>query len=309
MKIKALILVLLVLVTIFVISKLYDGKKGESTLLTDLIEVDTADISGICFYPQSYDKKELKLHKVGNEWKLSYDDKTVTADQNAIKSILTELDGLKPKRLVSNSEEKWEKYELTDSLGTSIRIESNGEIVTSLMLGKFNYNEQTRTGVSFVRLTDDTKVYSTDGFISMAFNREPNTFRNRSLIQAESNDWTRITFNYPADSSFTLSSNNGTWMLDGLQVDSMTTANYVSSLSRLGGNDFIDDDFNSTMAQPDYTITIEGANQSIITLDAYNIVSLNDIAIVSSQNIDSKFSGNSGDIFKRTFVSKHKFVQ
>ncbi len=308
MKIKALLIILVALIVIFGISKFYDNKKGESTMLTDLVDVDTSEITAIYFYPKEFDKKEIKLFKENNKWNLSYDDKVVAADENSINSILVQIDGLKPKRLVANSKDKWEKYEVTDSLGIVVKIESNGNLVSNLVIGKFDYNQNTRAGTSYVRLKDDKKVYLTDGFVSMAFNRSPDTYRNRSLINADSKDWTRISFNYPADSSFVLTKNNDSWIIDGVQVDSMATANYINSLSRLGGNGFVDEDLNTSISQPDYTITIEGNNLNPITLDAYNAAALNDIVIVSSQNKDSKFSGNAGKIFERIFVGKQKFV-
>lgn len=281
--------------------------KGESTLRAYLIDVDTSEISGMYLYPTANDFKEIKFFKEGNNWKIDNDGSIIMADNNTLKSMMVELGGLRVVRLASNNKDKWAKYEVTDSLGTKVKIESDGKIVSTIILGKFDYNQETRVASNYVRIEGEDRVYVANGYASMSFNRDLASFRNRSLIETDISGWNRITYNYPGDSSFVLVMTDGYWMADGLATDSMATANYVSSLSRLGGSGFVDNaDIN--LSQPQFSVVIEGANASPITIEAFADYSTEDFIIVSSENSEGKFSGLAGDLFSRIFVGKSKFA-
>ena len=269
MKSKTLIIIFAVLIVILGINYFMEKQQGDRTLLGDLVEADTSALTAISIYPKSNGKQEIRFEKEGDEWILVFEDKKVTADKNTLQSILREIQDLKPSRLASSSESKWEKYEVTDSLGIGVKIEVDGDVIADLIFGKFDYNQQTRKAVSYVRLTGKDKVYAVDGYLSMTFDRDIESFRDRSLIMADQMQWTRVTYSYPGDSSFVLiKGDDGRWLADGMMVDSLVCANYLSSMARLGGSVFVDD-FDISQNTPSHTITFEGENMEVITLNAY----------------------------------------
>ena len=307
MKSKTLILILILLVIILGANYYIENKKGDRTLLADFIEADTSEITAFRIYPNEFGKKEVKFLREDNHWAVEYDGKHVKADKSTMMSMLRDLQDLKPSRLASTSEKKWEKYEVTDSLGVEAKIEVEGEMVSDLIFGKFDYNQQTRSAASYVRINGENETYAVKAYLSMTFNRKPDAFRDRSLIMADKFNWTRVIYDYPGDSSFVLSRDTaGYWTANGLPVDSITCANYLSSMARLGGNGFVDE-FEPSTATPDYTITFEGENIDKITLDAYNYSAPHNHVIVSSENPSTVVSGTD-DLFNRTFVPITNFI-
>ncbi|MEA3444159.1 MAG: DUF4340 domain-containing protein [Bacteroidota bacterium] len=306
MKSKTLLIILAILVILLSLNYYMDIKKGDRTLLADLVDADTSEISTISIYPKAFNKKEIKFIKEGDEWMLAFDDIKTGTDENTMKSILGEIQNLKPARLASTSDSKWEKYEVNDSLGIEVKITDNDGELTELVFGKFDYNQQNRKSASYVRLAGEEEVYAVDGYLSMTFDRGPESFRNRSLIEANHLLWTRITYNYPGDSSFVMISEKGRWHIDGIGTDSLSTTNYLASMSRLGGNQFVDD-FDISQSTPSHTIVFEGENLETITLDAYPTGDAHGYAIVSSENKHAIVSGGS-DLFDRTFISKNTYL-
>ncbi len=306
MKSKTLIIILAILVVILGINYFMEKKKGDRTLLADLVEADTSTISTIAIYPKSYNKEEIKFLKEGDEWMVAFEDVKVGTDENTMKSILRDIHGLKPSRLASTSDEKWEKYEVTDSLGIEVKITDNEGEETHLIFGKFDYNQQSRKSASYVRIAGEDEVYAVEGYLSMTFDRTPESFRDRTLINGDHLTWSRVTFTYPGDSSFVMTNEEGLWHYDGIVGDSISSMNYLASLARLGGNQFVDD-FDLSMSAPTHTIVIEGENLETVTLDAYPSGAPHGYVVVSSENKYAKVSGSSG-LFDRTFISKNKYI-
>lgn len=306
MKSKTLIIILVVLGAALAINYYIENKTGDRTLLGDLVAADTTELTAISVFPKVNNKEEVRFVKDGDTWALELEGKKVSADKNAIQSILREIQNLKPARLASTSEEKWEEYEVTDSLGIQAKMEVDGKVVADLIFGKFDFNQQTRAASSYVRINGEDEVYAVNGYLSMTFDREAEGFRDRTLINADQSQWTRISYSYPGDSSFVLTKGeDGYWLADGQAVDSISCANYLSSMSRLGGNVFADD-FDASTSTPSHSITIEGENIEPITLDAYVADPAYGYVINSSQNKGIYMSGNN-DVFNRSFVNKAKF--
>jgi hypothetical protein len=307
MKQKHLILVFLVLLGVFLANYYFNKDKDETTMIADLALIDTAEVSAMIFYPKESDFQEMKLEKAGDKWRLKYGNKDVAASSTAVQSILTQLNFLKPKRLAAKSVNSWEKYEVTDSLGTRVKIQENGEQVADLMIGKFIYNQQTGAGTSFVRRYEEDEIYAIDGYLNMAFNRKAEAFRDNQLVYTDAASWNKLTFNYPADSSFVLMKQDGYWFANGQPTDSMAVASYVSSMSRLGTTVFLDDADISATA-PEFNITIEGDAMMPIELYSYNLGPARSSVMTSSMNEDGLFDGTASDLSTRTFVGINKFL-
>lgn len=306
MKSKTLIIIFAVLIVILGINYFVEKQKGERTLLGDLVEADTSDLTAITVYPKMEGKKKIRFEKDGESWVLVQEDKKLAADKNAMQAMFTEIQNLKPSRLASSSEDKWEKYEVTDSLGMRVTMEANGKINADLIFGKFDYNQQTQKAASYVRIKGKDKVYAVDGYLSMTFDRGSESFRDRSLIMADQLQWTRVTYSYPGDSSFVLQKDTtGHWFADGMPVDSITCANYLASMARLGGSVFVDD-FDIAQNIPSHTMTFEGENMDVITLNAYPADPVHGHVLNSSENPNTVVSGNN-DLFNRTFVPITRF--
>ena len=318
MKSKTLIIILIVLLVAVAITKLVDYNKGERSFKGKLVSLDSAKVSAIKIYPKSYNFQEVKLMKENSEWKLFYDDKIVNADISSVQSMINELRTLKTTRQAARSSEKWGKFELTDSTGTRVIVEENGDVVADLMIGKFSYKQaknqnpyqqQQGTMTTYVRLTDEEEVYAVTGYLSMAFNREPNSFRNKFLINADIENWTKLSFDYELEESFLLVNENGKWTLNGMLTDSVETRNFLNSLAHLYSSSFVDDIDESKLTNNTHSLIIEGNNSTPIEIKAYSVDDENEQIITSSENEKTYFSGKLEELFNKVFVNKTKFFK
>lgn len=313
-----LILVLVLLVIVFVI-KYFDAKKGDRTFKSELVTIDTSRVDEILFFPLNNVQETVNLKKSGNHWELKLDDKYVKADSRVVNNLLTMLLNLKPERVAATNESQWDKYEVGDSTGVQVQIKQSGEVVSDLIIGKFSYQQpeagsqqqnpyQQQKGkmTSYVRLNKENEVYAVDGYLKMNFTMDMNNYRDKTLVNVSKNDITKLMFDYPADSSFTLVKEGENWMVDGMQADSVEMVSYISSVSRIMNYDFVDNVKYS--GNPIYKLTIEGNNFSPVILTAFPADTTNKFIITSSVNPDGKFSGAKSGLTEKIFTAKGRFI-
>ena len=95
-----------VLILIFLIVEFAGGKK-ERNFKSEVVQVDTAQVTEFLLYPEANQHKEVKLFKDGNVWKVVVSEKkSVTVPYDKIKSLKQKLTELKIERLVSRSPTK-----------------------------------------------------------------------------------------------------------------------------------------------------------------------------------------------------------
>ena len=271
----------------------------------NLRTIDTANVTNITFFPKAYDFKEVKLNKQESAWQLSFDDKNVKASEQGVKNMLTQINLLRSKKKVSNTKADWTKFEVSDSLGTRVQIKEGDELVADMVLGKFTYDQQTSRGFTYARRFEEEAVYVIEGYLSMAFNREPNSYRDNQLIYGNPENWRMITFDYRSDTSFVLTRQDGMWLANGMAVDSLSVSSYVSSMSRLGSTAYVDD-VDLTNVPHSYTITIEGDAMTPIEVRAH--FAEEKVLMTSSENSEGIFDGEPSDLYTRTFVGLSKFL-
>ena len=292
----------LVIALIIIIS---DSGSNERTFRSELVDIDSSAVTQILIYPKTLSTNNVRLYKEDESWRVELaDNKTAPVPQNKIDQILKQLMEVKPERLAGRGTEKWTEFEV-DTSATRIEIYEGSDKTLDLVIGKFTF-QQPRTMKTFVRLAEDTDVYETNGFLSMTFNQDADYYRDQTLIQGKVDNWKTINFSYPADSSYQLSKVNDKWKLStGDEIDSAKTAAELKSLSSIRGNEFIDID-KGILPLPQYKLTIIKDDDSQIEVFGYEID--DNVIINSSQNPESYFDGEKGDLFKKVFVGSKKFI-
>ena len=58
-----------------------------------------------------------------------------------------------------------------------------------MIIGKFTFKQQGRITTSYVRLAEEDDTYATDGILSMTFNQGINTWRDKTVIKGNKDDW------------------------------------------------------------------------------------------------------------------------
>jgi hypothetical protein len=316
MNFRILIIVFLVLLAVVLISKYVDSRRGERTFKKELIRADINDITAVLYNPDPKKPNEVKIVRDGGQWKVFSGDKGYRADSSMVAGIITSLINLKPERVAATDESKWKEFQVDDTSGTLVRLYKGEDVIASLIIGKFSYTPQPSQNpyqkqqgkmTSYVRLKDDKVVYAVDGFLKFAFQKDANALRDKGLVRTKKEDIVRLAFNYPGDSSFTLTRQGSSWMVNGQACDSVKTVRYLATIARLTSNDLIDE---STVppGSAQYILTIEANNMNPIEIRAMPADTINKFIITSSLNPDAFFSGGKNKLFNKIFVSRQNFL-
>jgi len=314
LNIKTLSAVFIILLIVTVGVKIVDNAKGTNTLKSVLFEIDKDQVTSIVLQPRVLNGKQVELKKEGDAWKVIADGKHYNGDVSVITGLLNQVNGLKPIRLAARSKDKWSKFDLTDSLASVVTLMGNDGELARLYIGKFSYlqprqapmmnqnpyQQQPRgTMTTYVRSENEQEVFAVEGFLGSSVNRDANAFRNKKLLKVNPSTISKLTFDYPADSSFTMVKNENVWMSNGLPLDSASVASYLSSISTLNGSTFTDDEVTPFTHQ----VKIQDDQMNIIEVKA---TLKGEQAIISTtQNRGSLFEEPKDRNFKKVFISKH----
>lgn len=258
-----LIGILAVLVAVYGIVQLTGGKKKSKSLRTELVEIDTAKVTAVTITSSA---GEVQLNKEGADWKLKLESgKVVPATQSAVSNTLGALLTIKPSRMATKNESNWKDYQV-DSTGTRVQVKEGNNTTLDLVIGRFGMQGQ-RAYHTFVRLFEDTEVYAANNFMSFSVSAEPASYRDQILARIKKDSLLSISFSYPSDSSLQLSKVGDQWNVNGQPADSTSVAKYISGLSYLSGNKFVDDQ--SGLAVPTVSATFQFTNADDIIIEGY----------------------------------------
>jgi hypothetical protein len=318
LNIKLLSVIFAVLLILVIIIYYMDSKKGERTFRSNIVDIDTSKVTSIIIYPKRSREEPVEIQRKGNLWKIKTGQKLFNADENIVNNILKTLTELRPKRVAATDRSRWKEFEVTDSLATRVKLITGKKTGADIYFGKFSYQQpknqmayyynQRGTINTYIRIAGDKIVYVVEGYLGMTLNRELNDFRNKSILRSNISDWTRLSFVYPADSSFYMVKEGGKWLVNGLPADSGSVADYLNSISWLSSSDFIDDQ-KPMYSEADFTLKIEGDNfVRPIQIEAFKADTANKYLITSSLNEGTYFSGAKSKLTEKIFIGKRKFL-
>ena len=256
--IKTILILFIVLLGVYALTWVLQSGKGDRSFRNDLIDVDPGEISKIEIYPRVMSGQVITLLKEGDAWMVEAGGKFYNADASLPGSMIAELNEIKPLHLAASKKASWSQFEVNDSLGTRVVLSTPEKTVADIMIGKFNYQAQKMT--TYVRLTSDNEVFGVDGFLSMMFNRDLKSFRDQTIVKGGSADWTKLTFSYPADSSFVLTKIEDYWMMGNTRVDSAAVAEYFSEIANLRSGIFSEETISGNFT---HSLLIEGNNMMV----------------------------------------------
>lgn len=316
LNIRTLTIVFVLLLIVTLIVKISDSKSGDRTLKSSLTDFNLNDITSVTIYPKALKGDFIKLKKQGDDWKVSDAKDEYRADSSVVISVIREFESLKPLRMAATKEDRWSAYEVTDSLASRVIFENDDDEIASIYVGKFSYRQPKNnmqqpnmygrpqgTMNTYVRLADEDEVYAVEGFLDMSVNRQLNDFRDKTIINSNTAQWNKMVFTYPADSSFTMTKQEGKWMVDGLLADSASVASYLQSLGNLKSSALS----NRTPGSHTHLVHIEGAGLQPIDVQ----VALGEQAVVTStMNPEACFvEAIDGNIMKKLFVGKQQLMR
>ena len=307
-----LMIILAVLMIIYLVVR-YIGS-DDRTFRDKVLSFDAAAVTEIVILDPKSKEGAVDLKLLGDKWMVNNGRKDYTADTNVVKKILKQLSDLPTKRYAGKGHEAWVKYEVTDTAASFVTLKASGKTVAEIYIGKFSYNmpkdqqqqiqsrQQRGDMTTYVRLADEKDVYAVDGFLKMSFGGNINSYRFRTLSSVNPSDINRITIEEAGNRSV-LENLDGKWLLNGVPADSAKAVRYRSSLARLTGSKFVDQD--SPPANPSHSLMIEGNNFTPVHIQAYPVADTNTAFIItSSANPDAFFNGKEGGLFKKIWESQ-----
>lgn len=298
-SLKTILIVFAALLILVVGVTLMDLKKGNRSFKSELISISPDQIDKIEIYPRVMNGVKVELTKDGDHWNGNSNNKQFNADSKFAESIVNELNHLKPESVASNKKDRWKHYQVTDSLGTRIQLFAGNSLQADIYLGKFSFSSQ-RQPKSYVRLADDKATYGVPGYIASSFNRDLNGFRDKTVIHSNKGDWTKLTFTYPADSSFVLQKEGQKWTIPSSTADSTKVAKFLTALQNINHYKYATQE---PQGQPTFSLKIDD-NKEPIEIKGYQ--ENNELLVSSSQNPGTYFDGKS--IKDKLFPAQSKFT-
>ena len=300
---KLLVTVFVVLLAVVVLVEFMDSRKGNRTFKSDLVEVVADDVTSIEIYPKAANGNLIKLFRENDLWKVESGGKKFNADQASAGRMISEINEMKTKSVVATNKESWGKFEVTDSLGTEVKLIKGSSVLADIIIGKFSYAEP-RNMTSYVRLAGEKEVYGVEGMLGMSFNRNVNAFRDRTIIKSNKADWTKLTFSYPADSSFVLEKKGEKWMIGDMETDSASVVKYFNQIANLSDGSFTDE---KPSISATHHLTIEG-NNMMQKVEVTGYYSDPDNFVLES-NVNPGAHFNNKETAKKVFVPVLNLIQ
>ena len=296
-----LLIVFVVLLALVVI--LFTRKNGQKDRSFDkqLVKFDIEAVTQIKLYPKSMKDGMVEIIKNDEDWALKSGTESYRANKNMIDGMISQLHNLTALSLVANSKDRWEAYEVSDSLASEVVLYAGNKKVADVFIGKFKFS-QPQNMSTYVRVGGKKETYKVEGFLSSTFNRQLNDLRDKTVINDQLANWTKLTFDYPADSSFVVSKNGEKWMLDGMPADSAEVVKYINTVKRSNGNKIAED---GVLSSPNlYKLTIERENLSPVIVEVKETAMTK--VVHSSENAETWFDDKS--LIDRLFVPRSKFT-
>jgi len=273
--------ILMALVLIYLASNYFSRGSRSESLRSELVTIDTSQISKILI---SSPNENLELHRIDSSWVLKLENgKEVPALRDKVTNTLSSLLSIQPERMVTRDQAKWKDYQV-DSTGTRIQVFENDLNTLDLVVGRFGMAGQ-RQFYSFVRLSEDTEVYTADNFMGLSGGNQSSSYRNQDIIKTEPDSIIAIQFSYPADSSFQLSRYDSSWLVNQtIQTDSAAVASYLLDLRSVTSKQFADHVDPSTLNNELFKLRIDSKSELPLTVKAFKGLGADQLFYQSSLN-------------------------
>jgi hypothetical protein len=300
MKNRTLLIVFVGLLVIYAGSKIF-SKKGQRSFDPVFLQVDTARIDRIVLTPKSAGGEDIVLTRVDSKWQVSKGDLTRTATGSSVEGLKNNLARIVAERIVSKDPDKFPDYEVDETSGSRVRAYDGDRLLADFISGRFYFNQQTRGGLSYVRKVDENDVYAIDGFLSMTFNQNFDSYRDRTILRVEPADLVELVFEDISGQTDTFRKTGNTWIKNETPLDSAHVAGILNGYRFVSSSDFADD-FSPDRQEPVRELTIRANNlQEPVNIRMYQVDTT--FYIHSSQNPENIFSSDRDGIADKLFFA------
>lgn len=259
---KILLVVLLVLLSAFALTKVFRSPSLESNFNADVFKVDTAEIATVSVYVAANEGRPITLKKGEGTWTVEDGTQTANLASTHRDALLRTLATINAERIVSRNEEKWDTYQVGDSTGTQVVIADGAKNE----LAHWYIGKQSQ-GATYARRDGETEVYALNGYLQSEFDKDFDDWRDKTFLEVETSSVEKIMFAYPADSSFVLEKKANGWVIGNAIADSAKVERYLGRLRAKDLTAFAD--HFSPETEPDITLTITAGTTPAATVKGW----------------------------------------
>ncbi len=296
---RTLAIIFAALVGIYLLSKLFGGNRDRS-FDPVIIAMDTSAIEKIIVRPAN-NAVEFSLEKDNGAWKLIAGGKIYSATTASVNSLLATLVEVKAERIVSKNPEKQADYGVDQVAGTELELHSSKGVEEHIVVGRFSFNQATRSGISYLKDKDSDAVYAVDGFLSMSLTQGSDNYRDKTVTQLSTTDVTKITLT-EGDSEFQYLKSDAGWTMEtGESADSAKMVSYLNNLRTVTGTTFAE--LEAQRGESLQQLEVDGNNMAgPVVIDCYESVDTSHHFVIhSSINPEADFFSDSSGIYNRIF--------
>lgn len=295
---KILIIVLVVLLGGFVLTRVFRAPSLERNIEEDLLTLDTAQVSAIHITPAVDNKAEIRLIRSGVDWKVQYRGRTARVEMNQLNSALGSISEIHADRILTRKKEKWTDYNV-DTTGTHVTVILNQDTQKEFWVGKLSGSG------NCIRIEGEDDVYEVKEALERNFNKNFSAWRDKSFISVQPESVSKIAFQYPGDSSFVVVQSGGKWELEDVKADSSKVQTYLNRLRSRNLSEFADD-FKPS-AQASHILKLSNDSSLAITVQGWKME--DDKWVLASSLQDSVyFSSSDATMIRELFAGKKWFL-
>lgn len=286
-------------------------RAAERRLPGFVVQVDTAEVTDILIFPPPTKGDSTHLRRVNtSRWEiLTLAGVWKPASAQFVSSILRQIAHLRVGALVARSKDQWKEFGV-DTAGTRIILKHRDNVLADFVVGRLTYQQGVGM-VTYVRLTDEERVFLVEKFLEIALTRRINEWRDQTLLH-DYNLWHRIEFHTPTE-TFLLTKSGERWqlLLGGRilpQPDSAQLDSYVrTSLGFLRSDAFIDTISADSLLglSPAYAVYFYGVGDSLLSWLKYYPAQVQDTAerwwVVSSFQPENVFYSGKDRLFSQVW--------
>ncbi len=230
------IIVLVILLILFIYTKVNNHTEKK----INFFKADSTSVFKVVF---SSKDDTLIVVKNGNEWRLDYPVK-YKIQEHKVKDIYSMLDATTSNLPISESKEKLDKYNVSDSLGYRVQIyNKSGKLIDDVIIGK-SHNYSFCNG----RKYNSNKVYQLEKNIYWQIKPEAKLWRDKTIYKTKDDNIAGIKVKIK-DKDYSLSLKDTVWVYAkgkktfDVKKNNSKLKSMIRTLSNFTAADFIDNDF------------------------------------------------------------------
>jgi hypothetical protein len=225
----------------------------QRTFRDRLLQVDTAALSEFTLEPAPFKGlPPIHFRRGTLGWWMRMESDSSAVESDAIRDVLGSLADMRTIQLAGQVAAVGTRYDLTDSTADRLILRTTARTI-ELWVGAGGQSDKPTTAV---RLPQELQVYTVAGRLGDAADRTFGGWLPKRLVVGDPQNWTRLTFRFPNDSSYTMERDGAQWTIAGLRTDSARTWRYLQSLARARGQE-AGDPRDTLLAIPGYRVTVE----------------------------------------------------